>query len=65
MTNTVKNYYEYLACRSLSVSEHMSKSGDDVDSEANQESPDSRIDWTKERKDNGQKPYWYDNGQSC
>lgn len=62
------NWYElmeYLASGSFSISEHMSKSRDNVDSEANQKSPNSRIDWAKEREDNSQEPDRYHNRQPC
>lgn len=36
----------------------MSQSWDDVDSEANQESPNCRVNWSEKWKDYGQEPNW-------
>lgn len=53
-----------LSSRSFSIGKHMSGGGDDIDSKANQESTDGGVDWTKERENNSQKPYWYNHWQS-
>lgn len=50
----------YLASRGFSVSEHMSKSWDNVDGESNQESTHGGVNGTKEREDDGQEPNWND-----
>lgn len=42
----------------------MSKGRDDVDGEANEEWTHGRVDGAEERKNNGQKPYGNDDGQS-
>lgn len=57
------NFDSYLAGRSLPVCEHMCQRWDDVDSEADQQRPHSRVDGPEEGEDNGKEPYRYDYGQ--
>ena len=59
----VHNSKLYLAGRSFTVGEHMGEGRDDVDREADQESPNCRINGSKEGKDYSQEPYGYDNRQ--
>lgn len=47
----------------LSVGEHMSEGGDDVDGEANKKRSNGGVDWTKEWEDDGQEPYRDHHGQ--
>lgn len=58
-----KNGNNYPSSRGRSVSEHVSESGDDVDGEADQKCPHSRVDRPKEGENNGQEPYWYHHRQ--
>lgn len=51
------------SCRGFE-GKHVGEGGDDVDGEANEERSDCGIDGTKERKDDGQKPYGNDHRQS-
>lgn len=59
-----RNFDSYLAGRGLPVREHMRQRWDDVDSEADQECPHSRVDGSEEREDNGKEPYRYHHRQT-
>ena len=53
----------YLSSGRLSVCEHMSKGRDNVDSEADEEGSNGRVNGAEKGEDNGQKPYGNHNGK--
>lgn len=46
-------------------SEHVCQRRDDVDGEADKESTDGGVDWTEERKDNGEEPNGHYHRKPC